>query len=289
MLSRRGLLTASAAVFTAPLLTGHASAVTSGSRLLDIPGLVNARDIGGYYSPAGSTRYGSVYRTDGLHALQQSGVDALAGLGLAAVIDLRTSLERSQDGPDRLPPGPVSHHCPVGEGSWYADVRQSISTRDYARQEALLGNGRAARLMTDMYRGYVTSSSNRAALARAFTVCATAPGPVLAHCTAGKDRTGVAMAVILRCCGVSSTTVMADYLLSNDLRATADAGTRAYLKAHGYMTDPDLLIPVQRVEAAYLDAFWQQATDSYGSFGKFLTVGLALPIGTLAAMVDRLT
>ncbi|MFJ8086211.1 tyrosine-protein phosphatase [Streptomyces sp. NPDC096205] len=288
MLSRRGFLTASAATLTTPLLTGHAFAVATGSRLLDIPGLVNARDIGGYYGPAGTIRYGTVYRTDGLHALQQPGVDALAGLGLAAVIDLRTGTERTQDGLDRLPPGPVTHHCPISEGSWYAEVRQAIFTRDYARQEALLGNGRAIQLMTDMYRGYVTSSGNRASLAQAFTVFGKTSGPVLAHCTAGKDRTGVTMAAILRLCGVSTATVMNDYLLSNDLRATADTHTREYLKTQGYMIDSDLLIPIQRVETDYLDAFWQQATASYGSFGKFLTTGLALPPSTLAAIVDRL-
>ena len=108
--------------------------------------------------------------------------------------------------------------------------------------------------------------------------------PLLHHCTSGKDRTGWLGYLLLRSLGVPEATARRDFLLSNQYRAAADARTREGLKAGGYMRDPDLLIPVQEVRPAYLDAALDQVRRSYGSVDRYLRVGLGLDGGTRARL-----
>ncbi|MEU6669258.1 tyrosine-protein phosphatase [Streptomyces sp. NPDC046727] len=266
-----------------------AHSTVTASRVLSIPGTVNARDMGGYLTyDAKSTRWGVLYRSESLSKLTPDGVTALGNLKLSEVIDLRTSTEIQYDGMDRLPTGLASDLHPVDDTGLYLWMRQVIGSKDAAYQQAQLGDGKAQARMVSLYKGFVTNSANRSELGAAIKSVANSTGPVLFHCTAGKDRTGVLADTILRAVGVPATTTAQDYLLSNQLRAASDQAQRDQLKAAGYMQNPDLLIPLQRVDSSYLDAFRDQAVQSYGSFGRFLTDGLGLDAATLAKLRSRL-
>ncbi|MCM2428738.1 tyrosine-protein phosphatase [Streptomyces sp. RKAG337] len=259
------------------------------SRILTVPGTVNARDTGGYRTYDGATtRWNSLYRTESLAKIPPAGVTALAGLGLRAVIDLRSPSEVQADGADRLPAGPAPVALPVDDTGLYLFIAQVVGSADPAAQEAALGGDRAAQRMRTAYRGFVTSAANRAALGAAIRRIADATGPVVVHCTAGKDRTGVLIDTVLRAVGVPQSTTTADYLLSNDLRAAADRAVRDQVKQLGLMQNPDLLIPLQEVRTEYLAAFRDQAEHDYGSFGRFLTDGLGLDPSTLVRLRLRL-
>lgn len=265
------------------------SPATAPSRVLTVPGTVNARDTGGYRTYDGSTtRWNTLYRTESLAKLPPAGVTALAGLGLRAVIDLRSPSEVRADGADRLPAGPVPVALPVDDTGLYLFIAQVVGSADPAAQEAALGGDRAAQRMRTAYRGFVTSAANRAALGAAIRRIADSTGPVVVHCTAGKDRTGVLIDTVLRAVGVPQSTTTADYLLSNDLRAAADRAVRDQVKQLGLMQNPDLLIPLQEVRTEYLAAFRDQAEHDYGSFGRFLTDGLGLDPSTLVRLRLRL-
>ncbi|MCZ4100700.1 tyrosine-protein phosphatase [Streptomyces sp. So13.3] len=265
------------------------SPATAHSRVLTVPGTVNARDTGGYRTYDGATtRWNTLYRTESLAKLPPAGVTALAGLGLRAVIDLRSPSEVRVDGADRLPAGPVPVALPVDDTGLYLFIAQVVGSADPAAQEAALGGDRAAQRMRTAYRGFVTSAANRAALGAAIRRIADSTGPVVVHCTAGKDRTGVLIDTVLRAVGVPQSTTTADYLLSNDLRAAADRAVRDQVKQLGLMRNPDLLIPLQEVRTEYLAAFRDQAEHDYGSFGRFLTDGLGLDPSTLVRLRLRL-
>ncbi|MFF7359084.1 MULTISPECIES: tyrosine-protein phosphatase [Streptomyces] len=261
----------------------------SHQRVLAVPGTVNARDLGGYSTYDGkSTRWRVLYRSETLSALSPDGVTALGNLGLSKVIDLRTPTEIQYDGADRLPAGVAADPHSVDDTGLYLFMRQVIGSADSAYQEAQLGDGKAEERMRHLYQGFVTDPANRAALGAAIRDVAEATGPMLFHCSAGKDRTGVLADTILRAVGVPAATAESDYLLSNDLRAPSDKALRDQLKAAGYMHDPDLLIPLQEVRSDYLAAFRDLAVHNYGSFGSFLTSGLGLDATTLLRLRSRL-
>ncbi|MEV7611527.1 tyrosine-protein phosphatase [Streptomyces sp. NPDC089799] len=282
---------APAAAHAAPPASGYASGagVTAPSRVLAVPGTVNARDTGGYTTYDGkTTRWGVLYRSETLSKLPPEGVTALGRLGLGSVIDLRTAPEIQADGADRLPSGVTPVAQPVDDTSLFAFIGQVVRSKDPAYQQAQLANGKAEARMTALYRGFVTNPANRAALGAAIRSTANSSKPVMFHCSAGKDRTGVLADTILRAVGVPASTSQQDYLLSNQLRAASDKALRDQVKAAGYMQDPDLLIPLQEVRADYLAAFRDQAVSDYGSFGDFLTDGLGLDAATLLKLRQRM-
>ncbi|GGP75836.1 protein-tyrosine-phosphatase [Streptomyces melanogenes] len=257
------------------------STVTS-SRVLAVPGTVNARDVGGYRTYDGkTTRWGVLYRSETLSKLPPEGVSALASLGLGSVIDLRTAPETQADGADRLPAGVTSIAQPVDDTSLFAFIGMVVRSKDPVYQQQQLGGGKAEARMEALYRAFVTNPANRAALGAAIRTVANANKPTMFHCSSGKDRTGILADTILRAVGVPASTSEGDYLLSNQLRAASDTALKNQLKAAGYMQDPDLLDPLLQVHSNYLAAFRAQAVADYGSFGSFLTEGLGLDAPTL--------
>ncbi|MFF8729419.1 tyrosine-protein phosphatase [Streptomyces sp. NPDC015171] len=269
-------------------VSGTAPAL-SAARVLPVPGTVNARDLGGYLAYDGrATRWGALYRSESLARIPADGTAALARLGLGSVIDLRTAPEIQADGTDRLPSGVTPVADAVDDTGLYAFIGQAVASKDPVYQQSILGDGRAQARMIALYRGFVTDPANRTALGTAVRAVADSSKPVLFHCSAGKDRTGVLADTILRAVGVAASTSEQDYLLSNQLRAASDKALRDQLKAAGYMQNPDLLIPLQQVSGDYLAAFRAQAVQDYGSFGGFLTKGLGLDAGTLLKLRIRL-
>ncbi|OEJ27356.1 protein-tyrosine-phosphatase [Streptomyces agglomeratus] len=269
--------------------TATTSAVAQGetARRIPLQGAINVRDLGGYRTYGGQeVRYGQVYRADALSKLTDSDVAALARLGLAKVVDFRVAAEIQYDGADRLPAGLTPTSRPVTDNGLFARLMTAIGSRDPVRQEELLGDGRAAAFMRDVYRTFVTSPENRARFAETLRDIADSDrrSPLLYHCTAGKDRTGWTSYVLLRALGVPSRTAERDYLASNTYRAAHDAKVRDGLKQSGMMQNPDLLIPLQEVRLEYLDAALERMKAEYGGFDRYLTQGLGLDRRTLAKL-----
>ncbi|MGW0363471.1 tyrosine-protein phosphatase [Streptomyces sp. NPDC002990] len=259
-------------------------------RRIPLQGAVNVRDLGGYHTwTGGRVRHGLVYRSDALSKLTDADLTTVSGLGLSRVVDFRIPLELQYDGPDRLPWGLSPTSRPVSDLGLFGTLVTVISSGDPARQEQILGGGRAEAYMRDIYRTFVTSAENRAQFAATLReIAATGRGPVLYHCTSGKDRTGWMSYVLLRALAVPQQDAEGDYLASNTFRAAYDAQVRAALKQSGRMQDPDLLIPLQEVRRDYLDSATAQLEADYGGFHGYLTKGLGLDLRTLAQLQDKL-
>src|SRR6185295_1584135 len=143
------------------------------------------------------------------------------------------------------------------------------------------GGGEAA--MREIYRWFVSSPMGREGFATTLRLLAEPGGlPLLFHCTAGKDRTGWASAVLLTALGVDRATVTADYLRTNDLMEPQN--TARLLTQRGAVPDARAILPLLEARADYLDAAFDEADRRHGSFDGYLREGLGLD----DAVLDKL-
>lgn len=280
-----------AAAYAAPVngatsASRHHQLPTETIRQIPLQGAVNVRDIGGYRTwTGGQVRQGLVYRSDTLGKLTAADVTSVAGLGLTKVVDFRIPMEVQYDGADKLPAGLTSTSRSISDLGLYGTLIGAIGSGDPVKQEQMLGGGRAEAYMRDIYRTFVTSPDSRAQFATTLREIADGKqGPILYHCSSGKDRTGWMSYVLLRALAVPQDAAERDYLASNTFRGAYDAQVRAGLKQSGRMQNPDLLIPLQEVRQDYLAAATTQMEADYGSFYGYLTQGLGLDLKTLAKL-----
>jgi protein tyrosine/serine phosphatase len=172
------------------------------SRALVWDACLNVRDLGGHATEdGGSTRFGVVVRGDSVGRLTAEGWDALVDYGVRTIVDLRLPEERTIPMPDGLPVTCVN--VPLlpnyGHPDWddLHRVTLGVELPDSTRL-----------LYLEFLRRY------QAAFGRALTAIADAEDAVLVHCHAGKDRTGLVVALLLRLAGVPPAAVAADYAQS---------------------------------------------------------------------------
>lgn len=256
-----------------------------------LDGAANARDLGGWpvttpQGGGGTVRYGVVLRSAGLDGLTADGGAALAACGVRAVVDLRTAGEvRAR--PDALPPG-VRHVA----ADVLADSPQAAAANvaqffdDPGAFAAMLAGTGVATAFAETYRDIVRLPSARASYAALFGALAAGEGPVLFHCTTGKDRTGWGAAALLLLLGVSPEDVEADYLLTNERLLPALQPMFDAFAAKG--GDPDLLTPVLGVRVEYLRAALDEMTTRFGDVEGYFTDGLGLGPGVQDALRRRL-
>ena len=167
------------------------------SRLIALEGAVNFRDVGGYPTTDGRrVRWRRMFRADGLTKLTEGDLVVLADLGIATVVDLRTSTEL-ENGRFPTDQHPVTfHHYPLLD-----------ELPDFEAFKVAPG------MLANQYLTIAREAGPQiAGVLR--VIAADDAQPVVVHCTAGKDRTGVLTAVLLGCLGVSEDDIVADYLLS---------------------------------------------------------------------------
>lgn len=172
-------------------------------RVLDWEGCVNVRDLGHLPSTrTGSTRAGAVVRADNVRRLTERGWERARRFGVRRVVDLRF-------------PGEDPGEPPLDAGVEVVSV-SLFGERDPAEEErferALRGSAETGRSFAGLYVHTLERRSDR--VAEAVTAVGDADGPVVVHCAAGKDRTGLVAALLLSLAGVPDDEVAADYALS---------------------------------------------------------------------------
>jgi protein-tyrosine phosphatase len=174
----------------------------------------NFRDVGGYTGRDGRTvRWRELFRADSLHRLAGEDWEAFAALGIKTVIDLRRTFEVEQHG-----------RVPEAEGLAYLNpVVEHVDWTDVPHPPEIAHE----RWLADRYLNF--TEDGREGLAAALSVIAD-PGaaPVVVHCMAGKDRTGVVCALVLSLLGVSDDDIATDYALTE----VSMASLTAYLRVH---------------------------------------------------------
>lgn len=266
--------------------------LTVAERLLPLEGGRNFRDLGGYATADGHhVRWGLLFRSGAMANLTPTDQQYLAGIGLRQVCDFRTTSERKQEPASWLETGKI--------GYW---------TRDYEMSGADFGR---------MLRGEMTGDAARADFARMygnlpyeqetayrdmFRMLVAGDAPLAFNCTAGKDRTGMAAALILSALGVPRATILADYELTNRyLRfdsftsgaarnpssAKKDSKTVADFRTVMARLSPDVVHALLAADPAYLDAAFAGIDQRDGSVTGYLTKTLGLTQADLATLRTR--
>jgi protein-tyrosine phosphatase len=226
--------------------------------ILRVSSVSNFRHFGGYAGYGGRHVLGQrIFRSDHLGGVTADDARQLAALGLSRILDFRGVAERTA-APCALP-GVTVHSLPIEP-----TIVQKLNDLIAAGHE--LTPAEVVALMQDTYRGFVRNNTHR--FAELFSHLLESNEPTVFHCTAGKDRTGFAAALILRSLGVSAEEVMRDYLLTNERLKAPD------LSRHGLA--PEVHAVLWRVQPEFLDAAFEAVNEDYGGIEGYFREGLAL-------------
>ncbi|MDR0450708.1 MAG: tyrosine-protein phosphatase [Treponema sp.] len=242
-------------------LAGSGGGMVLAERHLPMEGGYNFRDLGGYPAERAFVKWGRVFRTDDMMNLTQQDLDYLASIPLRTVVDFRSGDEVA-GGPDKVPSSVINHvSLPVVPGNL-----SETSVSDFDPELHI----------TDIYRSFCTDKGIVAQYRKFFALMQDEANlPLSFHCSAGKDRTGMAAALFLSSLGVSEKIIMRDYLLSNKCLENKYASLieeQPYLKA--------MFI----VEAGYLRIALDQIKADYGSVEKYLSNTLNVDIDKMRSI-----
>jgi len=245
-------------------------------RIPELVGALNFRDLGGYATNDGrAIRWNRLYRSGTTHRMTSGDLQHIVSRGIRYACDLRSNSERRHyrnrlnDVPD------IEYWCHDHDrlpGDLGRLIRQPNARPEHSRA-----------VMLAVYRELPYDF--RGAYRELFTRLSNGQLPMVFNCTAGKDRTGVAAALVLTALGVPRRIIREDYLLSElfydqccDVMVN-DGGNRFFGGV-----DRQLWEPMMRAESAYLDAMFDQLDAVHGSADRYLCDEL----GMHAGMIERL-
>ncbi len=255
------------------------------SRIHAFDALDNFRDYGNYATTArGRVRPGRLYRSAHHAGVTEADLERLGAIDFGLVIDLRRPVERRRQPSKRAAnfTGVVmeSDLDEAGEAPHITFLKTADLTPDSGR-----------RFMTRTYRELPFAPAHLDLFSRYFRALAESERPVLIHCAAGKDRTGMLAALTHHMLGVSDDDIMEDYLLTNkavDLEARAP-GIAEQLKAFtGRTASHDAVVAFMGVEADYLHAAIAAMTERHGSVDAYLEQALGVNAGLRDRIMERL-
>lgn len=270
------LLSPAMAMAQAAPAPAAADPATTVTREFSMIGGDNFRDAGGYRTADGrKVMWGKLYRSASVGRYTAEDQALIRALSVGSIIDLRSTRERQAD-----------------KSPWMQGADVGYWTRDYdlsgGNLGALFAKGAkidAATMRGAMIDGYRAFPKEQAASYRVlFDRLLHSDKAVIVNCTAGKDRTGLATALVLSALGVPRDTIMQDYLLSNSAldmdRLLADAGLNAL--------PADAIKPLLDVEPAYLDAAFEQIDKDYGSVENYLKRELGVDRAAIQRLRQRM-
>jgi protein-tyrosine phosphatase len=240
-------------------------------RVRPLQGATNFRDLGGYLGEGGRpVRWGRIFRSDHLAGLTAADGAQLQALGLRRAIDFRGRQEAAEQG----------YRWP-----WLQQHHLSIEPSVAQRMEALRASGEPltpehmVELMAELYQRLVDEHAHRFAQLFEHLLAEDDDSPLVFHCTAGKDRTGLAAAFILLALGVSREDVERDYLLTNQVyRHPPLVGARL---------PPEVLQVLWGVRLDFLHAAFETLDRHHGGFERYLAERIGLDDARRAALRAR--
>jgi protein-tyrosine phosphatase len=260
-------------------------------RRLPLAGTPNFRDLGGYQTTDGrAVRWGLLYRSGALGNLTDADLDYLSHLGVRTVADFRSEQENTASQEKWITDNSV-HHLSLPIDGTPANMKGQDMMA--ALQKMLASNPTPEQLrgmMAGIYRSFAIDAAPQ--YARVFRELIDNKTPIVYHCTAGKDRTGVFSALVLLSLGVPEKTVIEDYTLTNHYLA------EAYRQNGGKMPGADnpmmAKLPPQYIQILMmadpdsLTAALHAIDAKYGSFDNYRRQALMVSDQDLEKLRARL-
>lgn len=240
------------------------------ARVLHLDGSSNFRDLGGYTAADGRRlQWRRLFRSDHLAGLSAADLQVLATLGIAHSVDFRGANEwqaQSYAWPQ------FTRHAFMVEPTVVQRTQELLAAGHRMTAADTVG------LMQETYRSFVKVNADR--FARLFQLLLQSDAPLVFHCTAGKDRTGWAAALILLALGVSREQVMEDYLLTN-------AHYRRPAAAAGSHLPEEVLDVLWRVQTPFLDSAFELVNRDHGGMDRYLAEVLGMDRAARAQLALR--
>ena len=236
------------------------------NRLITFDGTVNFRDIGGYENNEGKhVKWRKIYRSDSLSSLTERDEEKLEKMNVTVDCDLRTSNEQVMS-PDRKWPGVEVLDCHV-----YAEDSSGNFVNDSHKIYRFLHHiPKVDSYLGEIYQNVILSPASQKAFARVFAALLTLPEneALVYHCSAGKDRTGMTTALILKGLGIDEHNIARDYLLTNELYTF---GLKKQLPSDSEMIKMINRMNVTEGEGMAVKGITQTIDAGYGGFENYFT------------------
>lgn len=232
-------------------------------RLIPMENASNFRDMGGIPTQDGRVvRWGKIYRSGKLNKLDSKDLDYFNTLGINTIVDFRDDVEVVKD-KTRFPTNREINRVrtPIGDrsGNMQAELRKQIKSADQKTFDS-------EKFVADVMREFIDTFAFQ--YQPFLDIVAEADNaPVLFHCSAGKDRTGLGAAIILGMLGVEREVILGDFMMSNYYRNKAINKT---LRKTSFVAKQRVTQPLVEVKESYLRAAFEAIDNKYGSMENFL-------------------
>jgi protein tyrosine/serine phosphatase len=242
------------------------------TRHIDFDAIQNFRDFGGYPTASGGRMpTGRFFRSANHHRASDADLERMRALGISVIVDLRQPSERERE-PSRRWEGFAAEVVENGEAEQHTDFHTQVQSADlspawfFAHSQDFYARAPYEPRHVDLFRRY-------------FQALVRSEGPLLVHCAAGKDRTGLICAFTHHVAGVHRDDMIEDYLLTNDERRMA--GRMAFIgnwmeRAHGRRPCDEALRIAVSVHPSYLEAAFGAIEERQGSLDAYLEEILGL-------------
>lgn len=235
-------------------------------RVLPLEGGRNFRDMGGYQTANGAVvKWGKIYRSGSMHDLTPSDYKYLDQIGVRVVCDLRTRGERENE-----------------PNKWAEAAAINYWARDYTMSEGDLSIGALskmsnAQMKAHMIKSYQSFPDEQApAYREIFRKVANGDLPLAFNCSLGKDRAGVAAALILSALGVPDETIIRDYVASQDVIDYKKILPPPTPSPAGTNLSVETLKPILGTDPEYIIASLTSIRAHYGTIENYITQKLGI-------------
>ncbi|TKT90697.1 tyrosine-protein phosphatase [Dyadobacter frigoris] len=259
--------------------------ITISNRHIDFKNVINFRDIGGIKTMEGKTvRWGKIFRSDNLAGLKKNEFHKFNDLRIQTVYDLRTANE-IKGKEDQLPENVKYVHFSTvkDNGDLLTKLKSRVLNGEISEEKSI-------ELTLELYKGCV--SENLPTVRNLLQQILTSDEPVLYHCSAGKDRTGMTTALILSILKVDRQTILDEYLLSNYYRKDKIEKMLGKVKLAKLVKrhiNTKVIENFMKVDERYLNATFEVIDKKYGGMDSFIKNELQIDDKTRNELIRKLT
>ncbi|AMC93133.1 hypothetical protein AOC36_03840 [Erysipelothrix larvae] len=232
--------------------------------------VVNFRDLGGLKTRSGSyiKKHRLLRSGELVNISEEDKVLLVEGYNLRNIVDFRSNNEVKRSPDDTL------------DGVFYHNIDIMKNIENKASKKSFFKNRNSESIdpMVDIYRSIITNETACKGYREFIDVLLNnSEGSTIFHCFAGKDRTGIAAAIILTLLDVDEASIMDDYLLTNEMRKEANEEILRTMLKEGYSPfEVNKMATFLGVTSEYLETAYQEATDKFGSFSCFIMDGIGV-------------